>query len=156
MLQNLYENVQSCCLVGQERTDWFPVDVGVRQGCVLSPVLLNMFINGLCTAIEGHGLGVKIDEGNKLCVLMSADDICVIANSANELQKILDVIDSVYTRRCRFELNLKQTNVVVFGKKTMDDSVDVCYRGNRIEVKDSYTYLGVWFHCSGRWRNRKG
>lgn len=118
VLRNLYEDVQSCCKVGAGRTDWFDVDVGVRQGCGLSPVLFNIFINGLGVAIKDLGLGVKIDDGNKLSLLLYADDICVIANSKNELQRMMDAV-SLYTRRWRFEINMKKTKVVVFGRKTV-------------------------------------
>lgn len=37
ILKNLYEVVESCVLVGKHRTEWFAVEAGVRQGCILSP-----------------------------------------------------------------------------------------------------------------------
>ena len=39
VLKNLYDVVESCVLVGQQSTEWFSLDAGVCQGCILSPIL---------------------------------------------------------------------------------------------------------------------
>ena len=39
VLKQMYSHTQNCVLAGSTKTDFFEVDVGVRQGCVLSPVL---------------------------------------------------------------------------------------------------------------------
>ena len=47
VLRSIYETVESCVRVDGCLTEWFPVETGVRQGCVLSPLLYALFINGL-------------------------------------------------------------------------------------------------------------
>src|SRR6185436_10802013 len=49
VLHNLYSIVESCVLLGADRTEWFPLDAGVRQGCILSPILFAVFIDGLAS-----------------------------------------------------------------------------------------------------------
>ena len=67
-------------------SDEFPINRGVRQGCPLSPILFNLFINDILNNCEN--LGVKI--GNKHCCGgLFADDIVLIAPSEKRLQKIL-------------------------------------------------------------------
>ena len=43
----MYENVSSCVRVNDDNSDWFTINSGVKQGCVLSPTLFDMFINDL-------------------------------------------------------------------------------------------------------------
>lgn len=61
-LTALYENVKYCFRVNGCLTDWFPVDIGVKQGCILSPILFAIYINDLSLAIEALGKGVSIDD----------------------------------------------------------------------------------------------
>ena len=43
----MYSTVQSAVLIGDEKTEWFELYTGVRQGCVMSPILFSLFVNGL-------------------------------------------------------------------------------------------------------------
>ena len=52
VLRNLYDVVESSVLVGHRRTEWFQVEAGVRQGCILSPILFAIFIDGLVRAVK--------------------------------------------------------------------------------------------------------
>ena len=41
--------------------EWFPVNVGLRQGCVMSPWLLNVYMNGVVREVNGRVLGRKLE-----------------------------------------------------------------------------------------------
>ena len=43
LLRNLYANQEATVRTGQETTDWFQIGEAVRQGCILSPCLLNFY-----------------------------------------------------------------------------------------------------------------
>ena len=42
-VKSLYVSSKACVRVGNEMSEWFPVRVGLRQGCVRSPWLLNLY-----------------------------------------------------------------------------------------------------------------
>ena len=71
VLRNIYEKVEGFVFVNGELSESVLSDVGVRQGCVLSPFLYSIFINGLVRKIRKSGLGVKISENKTLETLFS-------------------------------------------------------------------------------------
>ena len=62
-------------LVNGVKTEWFSIETGVRQGCVLSPLLYARFINGLVDEIIEAKLGVEVGPGCVVGCLLYADDI---------------------------------------------------------------------------------
>ena len=44
LIESLYKNASSAVLLGGELGEFFPATVGVKQGCILSPVLFNAFL----------------------------------------------------------------------------------------------------------------
>ena len=51
VLRSIYESVESSVLLEGSCTSFFKVDVGLRQGCILSPILFAIYINGLAEEI---------------------------------------------------------------------------------------------------------
>ena len=73
VVKNIYESVESSVLVNNDRTDWFELHTGVRQGCILSPILFNIFIDGLASSINKQRWGVKVKDRD-ISLLLFADD----------------------------------------------------------------------------------
>ena len=87
-IKSLYSSVSSCVRVNHFYTNWFHVNSGLRQGCALSPLLFNLFINDLALRIKSLGKGVNIDN-ETVSILMYADDILLIAENEDDLQHML-------------------------------------------------------------------
>ena len=45
-VQSFYVASWVCARVGMDESEWFPVNVGLRQGCVMSPWLFNVYMDG--------------------------------------------------------------------------------------------------------------
>ena len=92
-VKSLYTAVSSCVRINGFYTEWFDVTSGLRQGCSLSPLLFNIFINDLALKIKACGKGVKID-GDIVGILLYADDIVLLADNEKELQDMLDILNN--------------------------------------------------------------
>jgi len=78
VIKGMYSVVQSSVLVGDEQTEMFDLHTGVRQGCVMSPVLFSFFINGLAREIKEKTQGVCVGN-TRVRLLLYADDIVLLA-----------------------------------------------------------------------------
>ena len=60
-IKNLYDKAQSAVLFNGSTGEWFRTTVVVRQGCLLSPTLFNIFLEGImCEALDDHDGSVSI------------------------------------------------------------------------------------------------
>ena len=113
--------VESSVVVNEERTEWFELHTGVRQGCILSPTLFAIFIDGLATLVKECTKGADLGPV-ELQILLFADDIVLVADKIQDLQNMLHVADE-YSRMYRFGFNGSKSNVVVFsGRKEVEKS----------------------------------
>eukprot|EP00745_Piridium_sociabile_P019023 TRINITY_DN2876_c1_g1_i4.p1 TRINITY_DN2876_c1_g1~~TRINITY_DN2876_c1_g1_i4.p1 ORF type:complete len:404 (+),score=105.74 TRINITY_DN2876_c1_g1_i4:2-1213(+) len=94
----LYAKASSAVLAQGTVGDWFHTSVGVRQGCLLSPTLFNIFLERIMTdALEDHSGTVSIG-GQVITNLRFADDIAGLAGSEEELANLVNNLDETSTR----------------------------------------------------------
>ncbi|CAG2209988.1 unnamed protein product [Mytilus edulis] len=65
VIKAIYSQVECAIKLNGHMTEWFSVNSGLKQGCVLSPILFNIFINSLVTNIKALDIGIDID-GEKI------------------------------------------------------------------------------------------
>ena len=51
-VQSFYVDSRVCARMGNDVSEWFPVNVGLRQGCVMSPWLLNVYMDGVVPEVN--------------------------------------------------------------------------------------------------------
>ena len=124
---------------GRKKDGMVSSPTGVRQGCILSPLLYALFINGLVKELKKLKLGIPINSEHNISALLYADDIALLARNKYDLQKMLDVVTN-YARKWRFELNAKKSEVVIFGCKSPPRNHSFRLGGN-IQVAKKSKYL---------------
>ena len=86
LLCNLYTSSKVRARFASMSSNGFPIKRGVRQGCPLSPILLNLFINDILNDCEKYGVSIG---RKKCCGGLFADDVVLIAPSVKNLEKLL-------------------------------------------------------------------
>ena len=90
LLRNLYAGQEAAVRTGHGTTDWLQIGKGVRQGCILSPCLFNLYADFI---MQNSGLHEAQDEikidGRNTNNLRYADDTIFMAESKEELKSLL-------------------------------------------------------------------
>ena len=90
LLRNLYAGQEATVRTGHETTDWFQIGKGVRQGCILSPWLFNLYAEYIMrnARLDEAQVGIKI-TGRNINTLRYADNTTLMAKSEEELKSLL-------------------------------------------------------------------
>ena len=90
LLRNLYAGQEATVRTGYGTTDWFQIGKEVRQGCILSPGLFNLYAEYIMrnAGLEETQAGVKI-AGRNINNLRYVDDTTVMEESEEELKSLL-------------------------------------------------------------------
>ena len=93
-LKSLYQNVQCTVRINGICSEWFQVETGLKQGCILSPLLFNGFVNDLVEELNALECGIKFNDLSMLSVLLHADDIVILSDDDIRLQTMLNSLNS--------------------------------------------------------------
>ena len=130
---------------GNFSTEWFGQENGLKQGCVLLPTLFSVLLNDLVNMFDGVGIGIDVGKQLINCLLF-ADDIALIAETEEELQRLLDVA-SAFAIKWNLSFNFNKSKVLVVGKR-VNRSKQWKLGSDLIEEVNEYKYLGVYFSRS--------
>ena len=110
-IENLYDKAQSAVLFNGSTGEWFRTTIGVRQGCLLSPTLFNLFLGIImCQALDDHEGSVSIG-GRLITNFRFADGIVVNAEEEEEAGVLVDRLDRT-TTRYKMEIGPDKTKVM--------------------------------------------
>ena len=113
VIKNLYDKAASAVLFDSSIGDWFRTTVGVRQGCLISPNLFNIFLERIMTdASEDHEGSVSIG-GRTIANLCFADDIDGLAGEEEELAKLVECLDKASTA-FSMEISAKKIKMMTY------------------------------------------
>ena len=90
LLRNLYAGQETTVKTGHGTRDWFKIGKGIRQGCILSPCLFNLYADYIMrnAGLEEAQAGIKI-VGRNINSLIYADDTTLKAESEEQLKNLL-------------------------------------------------------------------
>ena len=91
LLRNLYAGQKETPRTGQGKTNWFQIEKGVCQGCILSPCLFNLYAEYVMrnAGLEETQAGIKIARRN-INNLRYADDTTLMAESEEAIHSLRD------------------------------------------------------------------
>jgi hypothetical protein len=127
----------------------FAADVGVKQGCPISPLFFGLLIDRL----EAHLERECPDAGAELAArvlraLLYADDVALTAETPAALQSMLSALERFCLGNSMF-VNIGKSAVVVFNRRWHSSAMpgELCflYNGAPLPIEPSYVYLGLKF-----------
>ncbi|CAH1259012.1 PKD1L3 [Branchiostoma lanceolatum] len=162
VMKALHEGAMVRVLGGGGKSDPFEVGTGVRQGCVIAPVIFNLFIAAVMMAAKQHilpedciSLTYRLD-GNlfnlrrlkahtrvtheDLLEFQYADDAAIIGSSAAGLQRTLNSLDDAYTR-AGLIINCGKTEAMEQSQPGTEPAT-FSIKGTALKNVPTFTYLG--------------
>ena len=138
----MYKNDKSCIRIGDKRTEFFDVNNGVKQGCILSPILFNMFLSDLVSIFRHQASApAKLDQ-SVIGSLFWADDIVILAESKEGLQNSLDELHK-YCVANKVKVNVEKTKCMIFNKGgKMLKGNSFYFNKQEIDIVRTFSYLG--------------
>ena len=141
LLRKLYTGQEATDKTGYGTTDWFQIGNGVRQGCILSPCLFNLYAEYIMrnTGLEEAQAGIKI-SGRNINNFTYADDTTLMAESEEELKSLLMKVKEE-SEKVGLKLNIQETGTWSYHF--------MANRWGNNGNSDRLYFLGLQNHC--RW-----
>ena len=148
LLQTLYYTQSASIRIGRTTSEPVLIKKGVRQGCVASPDLFNLYQEVIMRGMQKME-GIRVG-GVNINNIRYADDTALLTTSVTQLQKIVDrlVVDS---GKYGMEVNTKKTECMVVKKESIPRiDCNICIKGENLNCVDSFKYLGSIISDDGR------
>ena len=148
LLGNLYAGQEATVRTGHGTTDWFQIVKGVRQGCILSPCLFNLYAEYIMRhpGLEEAQAGIKI-AGRNSSNFRYADDTTLMTESEEELKNLLMKVKEE-SKKVGSKLNIQKTKIMASGpitswqidRETAETVADFILRGSKITADCDYSH----------------
>ena len=153
ILNSMYSVNTASFKINGGLTSEITINQGVKQGCVLSPTVFNLYMSDFepslknSTSAEGPSLG----DTNVTCILW-ADDILMLSESARGLQNQMAFLER-YSEANQLQVNIKKTKWIHFNKKGIFCKQSIIYQNECLEQIDNFSYLGFLVNNKGNVSN---
>ena len=143
VVKNMYE--QDCYVLrdGTKEARVQP-NRGVKQGCPLSPLLFSLYINDIGQIADGVPGARTGSDGVHVSHMLYADDLCLLANAPDQLQRMLDRLHG-YAPRKHLVVNTAKSEVVHFNTNPTSSVPEFRLGTDTLQCTDSFRYLGMHF-----------
>ena len=118
LLRNLYAGQEATVKTGHGTTNWFQIGKRVRQGCILSPCLFNLYAEYIMknARLDEAQAGIKI-AGRNINNLRYADDTTLMAEREEELKSLRMKVKEE-SEKVGLKLNIQKTKIMASGPIT--------------------------------------
>lgn len=134
-------------------SEWVNTELGLRQGCPLSPILFSLYITDLESRLLNSECGFKVTkngdfwnvkEKKYFCIpgLLFADDLVLFGKNFKELEKLLKITTDFGNER-GLVFNPLKSAVVIYSHHNVGDAYPLMVQGKEISTLEEYKYLGI-------------
>ena len=130
---------------GNNVSDWFPFNVELRQDCVISPWLFNVYMDGVVREVNVMILGKQLEllsvNGGRFEInqLLFADDTALVADSSEKLCRLVSEFGRVCERR-KLRVNVGKSKVMMCSRYGNGDRIHVILYSELLEEVDCFKY----------------
>lgn len=156
IIKSMYESVSLRVVCNEGISKPIRSFLGVKQGCCMSPTLFGLFIDEIEEYFALHipSVGARILDVI-VAILLYADDLCLCAESASDLQLQLDILHR-FCEEKGLVVNVAKSEVVVFTHSKLSwekygKNLVVTYNGNPLKSSTEFRYLGCILHAYKLW-----
>ena len=148
LISELYRKQQVVVRVNDDHTEPTLIGRGVRQGCLLSPLLFLLYSEAMMAdAMQDLEDGVVVG-GTRMQDVRFADDQAMLAGTNDGLQRIMDRLHET-AKEYGMKINVKKTKVMKISRDG-GGQVILVLDGKKIEQVKQFKYLGAWITEDGR------
>jgi exonuclease III len=147
IIRNIYWDQKAAIRIKNDTSDYTSIKRGVRQGCVLSPDLFNIYSEMILRNLEDVE-GIKIG-GNNCNNIRYADDTVLMASNEQDLQKMIDIV-SKESIKMGLSLNIKKTECMCVSKSKIIPTCKVYINREPVKQVNRFHYLGSIITSDGR------
>ena len=142
-LKDMYQKTECAVKLESRTTQFFKCEKGVRQGDPLSPLLFNIYLNGIFERLRANECDpVTFNGTDEINALAYADDIVLISRTREGLQKALDTTQQ-YCQNWRLQVNHKKTQCITFTRGTQKEKTTFTINNINLQNVKEYKYLGI-------------
>lgn len=147
LIKSLYRTVMACVRIEGEETEWFSIETGFRQGCILSPIMFNMVLDYIMRRMEkmnelGHTLKPENTEDAEY-----ADDTCLIAECILTVMEMMEAM-ARESEKLGLRINNNKTKIMPVTKKVTEWPI-IKREDEEISIVRSFIYLGSELNAEG-------
>ena len=147
-IKNIYCNDKACIKINNEEvTDTFDINQGVKQGCITSPLLFNIYMSDLSKILDSDLNETNPNSEHPSCLIW-ADDIVIFSENEEGLNKMLKSMEK-YCEENELVLNIDKTKCMIFNKSGRLIRKYFSFHDTKLETVRSYKYLGFVITPSG-------
>lgn len=143
LIETLYHEQQAAVRIESQTSEWFEVQKGVRQGCILSPYLFNIYAENIMRKVKDDIEYVNFDpltiNGNLIPELRYADDTVLLSNSAEGIKHLITSVKK-HSEDQNLYLNIQKTKIMSTDKSKSLPNVNI--ENEKLENVNTYEYLG--------------
>ncbi|KAI8115934.1 LINE-1 reverse transcriptase like protein [Lucilia cuprina] len=145
LIGGLYKNATCRILHEDTRSRAIAINVGVRQGCPLSPLLFNVVIDRIMARVTSIPRGITWRLNGRLEDLDYADDICLLSHKFDDMQSKLNDMESE-AALCGLRINIPKTKAM---RINATNTSNFTLQQQHIENVQSFCYLGSIITTNG-------